>query len=132
MEVFEINFNDFNISNQIPINIFSTLGIRSNGELIKMINIESLNGKEMIIEIFGNGNYYNKSVIDEAINSSNIVSFHCSNEVSYFIKIETYEIREVELDDGLNKDFRINLLFFGNYKFHTDILDFIDKKKIKF
>ena len=58
MEVFEINFN---ISNQIPINIFSTLGINENGELIKMINIESLNGKEMTIEIFGNGNFYNKS-----------------------------------------------------------------------
>jgi len=131
MEVFEINFNDPDISQQIPVNIFSTIGINENGELIKMINIESLNSKEMTIEIFGNGNFYNKGIIEERINSPNILSFQCSDEVTYFIKIVTYEIREIELDNEHDNEFKISLLFFGNYKFYTNILNFIDKKKLK-
>ena len=131
MEVFEINFNDKKSVNNIPINIYSTLGLNSEGEIINMINIELINSKKAFIEVFGNLNFYNKGFIENKNNTSNIFSFHCIENSKYFIKIVTNEYRDIILENGDTDELKVDMLFFGTYQFNPDILNFIDKKKIK-
>ena len=65
MEVLEIDFNDSDVMGTIPVVIYSTLGLKPNGEILRLINIEPLNNaKEMVIEVFGNGNFYSKGIIE--------------------------------------------------------------------
>jgi len=134
MEVFEINFNKPDITDNIPVILYSTLGITNSGELIKLINIESqTNSREMVIEIFGNSSFYNRELTDNSDDNLNVFSFKCISDTNYFIKIITHEFREINVLDENNKsiteDVKIDLLFYGMYKFNTEILNFIDKKK---
>ena len=136
MEVFEINFNNPDISDNILVIIYSTLGITTSGELIKLINIETHNhSREMVIEIFGNGNFFNRELINDSNDNLNIFSFKCISDIDYFIKINTHEFREInvldENNESITEEVKIDLLFYGIYHFNSEILNFIDKKKFK-
>ena len=130
MEVFEIDFNQTNITENIPINIYSTIGIDTKGEIIKLINIESLHSNNLLIEVFGNVNFYKKINQENKNNSSNIFSFHCLDKTNYFIKILTYEYREININT-ISEEAKVNMLIFGMYQFNRKLLNFIDKKKLK-
>ena len=130
MEVFEIDFNQSDISENIPINIYSTLGVNNKGEFIKLINIESLHSNNLLIEVFGNINFYKKTNLENTNNSSNIFSFHCIDKTNYFIKIVTHEYREININN-ISEEVKVNMLFFGMYQFNKKIFNFIDKKKLK-
>lgn len=128
MNVFEVDFNN-DKSENIPINIFSSLCLNLEGELIKFINIEPVEIiKEMKIEIFGNKAFYKNIYIDETQNS-NIFSFKILSGEKFFIKVEILEFKEII--KTLSPNYKTgNSIFFGSYIFDTNLLNFINKKKL--
>ncbi len=116
--VSEIDFCDPKIKGKFPIVVYSSISKKPNGELIYLINIEPLNNaKVMFIEVFSNNNFYIKGKIESFYNNLNIYSFRCNKNQRYFIKISTEEFGE-----NLNNDDKIDLLFFGFYKFEDNII----------
>lgn len=110
----EIDFSDTTVKGLFPVVIYSSISKKPNGEQIQLINIEPINNsKEMILEIFGNNNFYKKSKILALHGTLNILSFRSNSNQKYFIKIKTEEY-----DTNDNK---LNLLFYGFYSFEKNI-----------